>query len=394
MEKSDTITEVNFGKRKFILIGTAHISQKSADEVEQVIREEQPDRVCIEIDAARYKSMTEGNSWKNLNIAQVIRQGRGFLLLANLVLSSFQRRMGENLGVKQGGEMRVAVNVSDELNIPYTFADREVQITLRRAWGRANFFNKMKLLASLIGSAFTKEKLTEEELEELKRGTALDDMMKELSDILPPVKDVLIDERDRFLATKIYTSKGDKVVAVVGAAHVPGIVRHMEKLEKGELSSSLDDINEAPPKKKIGRIIGWCIPVIIVGLIAFGIYRNGWERGLNMFLVWIVVNGGLSGLGALIALGHPLTILLCIASAPFTSLVPVIGVGFLSGPTEALLRKPRVIDFENVMDDIKTFKGFYRNRLTRILLVFFFSTLGSAIGTFIGFPYLSAVLIK
>ncbi len=394
MEKSDTITEVTLGKRKFTLIGTAHISQKSADEVEEVIRQEQPGRICIEIDAVRFKSMTEGQSWKNLNIAQVIRQRRGFLLLANLVLSSFQRRMGENLGAQQGGEMKRAVEIADELGIPYTFADREVQVTLRRAWAKSSFWNKMKLLASLIGSVITKEELTEEELEKLKQRSALEDMLAELSKILPSVKEVLIDERDRYLAAKMFDTTEDTVVAVVGAGHVPGIVQWLEKLHSGAADSSLEDIEQAPSPSKIGRAIPWCIPVVIAGLLVVGFFRSGWEEALSMLWMWILVNGTLSAAGALIALAHPLTIVMSFVAAPITSMNPTIGVGIVTGLIESFLRKPQVKDFENIHEDIKSFRGFYRNRLTHILLVFLFSTIGSAIGTFVGIPYLTALLTK
>jgi len=392
--RSETLTEIKLKKRTILLVGTAHISQKSAEEVEQVIRDEKPGRVCIEIDAARYKSMTEGNNWKNLNISQIIRQRRGFLLLANLVLSSFQRRMGENLGVKQGAEMMKAVEVSDELGIPYTFADREVQVTLRRAWAKSRFFNKMKLIASLIGSVISKEELTEEELEKLKHRSALEDMLGELSKILPSVKEVLIDERDRFLASKIFTTEEVKIVAIVGAGHVSGIIQWLKKLDAGEVDSGLDDIDKAPQPSKIGRLIPWLIPVIIVGLLVAGFFRSGWEEALSMLWMWVLVNGTLSAAGALIALAHPLTIVLSFVAAPITSMNPTIGVGIVTGLIESFLRKPQVKDFENVTEDIKTFRGFYRNRLTHILLVFLFSTIGSAIGTFVGIPYLSALLAK
>lgn len=392
--RSETLTETKLKNRIILLVGTAHISQKSAEEVEQVIRDEKPDRVCIEIDAARYKSMTEGNNWKNLNISQIIRQRRGFLLLANLVLASFQRRMGAKLGAKQGAEMMKAVEVSDELGIPYTFADREVQVTLRRAWSKSRFFSKMKLIASLLGSVISKEELTEEELEKLKHRSALEDMLGELSKILPSVKEVLIDERDRFLASRIFTTEEEKVVAVVGAGHVPGIIQWLKKLDAGEVDPGLEDIEKAPPPSKIGRLIPWLIPVIIVGLLVAGFFRSGWEEALSMLWMWVLVNGTLSAAGALIALAHPLTIVLSFVAAPITSMNPTIGVGIVTGLIESFLRKPQVKDFENVTEDIKTFRGFYRNRLTHILLVFLFSTIGSAIGTFIGIPYLSALLAK
>jgi pheromone shutdown-related protein TraB len=392
--ENESITEVQLGDRKVLLIGTAHISKKSIEDVESLIYSVKPGRVCVEIDAARYKAITEGQNWQNLNIAQVIKQRKGFLLLANLVLSSFQRRLGEELGTKQGAEMLGAIKAAEELDIPYTFADREVQVTLRRAWGKSNFWNKMKLLASLLGSAFSREKLTEEQLEELKRKSALEDMLEELAKMLPSIKEVLIDERDRYLATKIFETSEETVIGVVGAGHVPGIVRWLKRLEEGDAETDLSDINTAPPPSKAGKIIPWLIPAAIAGLLIAGFFRSGWREALSMLWIWVLVNGTLSAAGALVALAHPLTIVISFAAAPITSMNPTIGVGIVTGLIEALLRKPHVKDFESLHDDIKSFRGFYRNRLTHILLVFLFSTIGSAVGTFIGIPYLSSLLFK
>jgi pheromone shutdown-related protein TraB len=392
-ENTDTVTRLTHKGREIILIGTAHISKRSVEEVEEVIRGEMPGRVCIEIDEARFKSMMEGQNWQSLNISEVIRQRKGFLLMANLVLSSFQRRIGTDLGAKQGEEMRRAVEVARELDIPFSFADREIQITLRRAWSRSGFWNKMKLLASLFSSVFAREKLTEEELEKLKSKSALEDMMEELADLLPRVKEVLIDERDQFLAAKISRTDEEKVVAVVGAGHVPGIVRWLERYESGDAEPDVESINSAPPPGKAGKIIPWVIPAVVVGLLALGFFRSGWQEALSMLWMWILVNGTLSALGALIALAHPITIVLSFVAAPITSMNPTIGVGIVTGLIEAYLRKPRVEDFESLHDDITSLKGFYRNRLTHILLVFFFSTVGSAVGTFVGIPYLSSLLL-
>ncbi|TFG63949.1 MAG: TraB/GumN family protein [Spirochaetales bacterium] len=389
---SDTISRVRLGDREIILVGTAHISRQSVEEVDAIIRQEMPERVCVEIDQGRYKSMTEGQNWSSLKIGDIIRQRKGFLLLANLILSSFQRRMGLNLGTKPGEEMMKAVQTAQELDIPFSFSDREVQVTLRRAWGKSSFWNKNKLLAALLGSVFTKEKLTEEEMERLKNRNALEGMLEELAHVMPSVKEVLIDERDRFLATNIFNTSEKKVVAVIGAGHAPGIVRWLNDLHEGKVENDLEDISAAPPPKKITKITPWIIPLIVVGVLALGFFRSGWREALSMLWMWVLVNGTLSALGSLIALAHPVTILAAFVAAPITSLNPAIGVGIVTGLVEAYFRKPRVIDFENLQDDISSFRGFYRNRFTRILLVFFLSTIGSAIGTFIGIPFITSLL--
>jgi pheromone shutdown-related protein TraB len=385
---TDNITEVKLSDRKIIILGTAHVSKDSVREVEETIRSESPDRVCVEIDDSRYKALIEGKSWSQLNIYQIIREKKVFLLLGNLVLSSFQKRMGLELGVKPGSEMLRAVEIAKEDNIPFSLCDRELQITLRRAWAKASFWGKNKLLAALFGSIFTKEKLTEEEIEVLKRKSELESMMEELAGFLPTVKEVLIDERDRYLATKIYTSAGKTIVAVVGAGHVPGMVKILNKLDRGETTGDLQDISVVPPRKKILKILPYLIPAAIIFLVVLGFFRSGWEGGLEMLKRWVLVNGSLSALGSIIALAHPLTIIVAFLAAPITSLNPTIGVGLVTGLLEAFFRKPRVSDFETLSDDIMSFKGFYKNRFTHILLVFMFSSIGSSIGTFIAMPFL------
>ena len=390
---SENIERITLENKEILLVGTAHVSKESVEEVRRVIEEEHPDRVCVEIDKTRYTAITEGQNWKSLNIYQVLRERKGFLMIANLVLSAFQKRIGADMGIKPGEEMKQAIEVADELNIPFSFCDRELQVTLRRAWANSNFWNKNKMLAALFGSIFSKEKITEEELENLKKKSALQDMMEELAKYLPSVKEVLIDERDQYLATKIFTSAGEKVVAVVGAGHMAGIINWLEKLEQKTVSEDLRAIEEVPPRGKITKVLPYLIPAAVAALIIAGFFRSGWEEALSMLWVWILVNGSLSAVGALIALAHPLTIVISFAAAPITSMNPTIGVGIVTGLIEAVVRKPRVEDFENLHEDIQSFKGFYRNRFTHILLVFLFSTIGSAVGTFIGIPYLSALLV-
>lgn len=390
---SDTIRRIKFADREIILLGTAHISKESVEEVEKLIRDEQPDRVCIEIDAVRFKQMREGQKWSNLNIGQVLKKGQGFMMLASLVLSAYQRRLGMDVGTTQGREMMIAADICDELGIPYSHSDRDIQTTLRRAWAKSGFFQKMKMLGALIGSAFTNEKLSEEELENLKKKSALQTMMDELADYLPAVKQVFIDERDQFLATNIFLEKEKKVLAVVGAGHMNGIVEWLEALDSKEKEASLDEISVVPPARKWVSKLPWLITVAVVALIASGFIRSGARQGFEMLLVWILANGTLSAIGAIIALAHPLTVIISFAAAPFTSMNPTIGVGIVTGIIQAWVKKPRVEDLENLNTDITSIKGFYRNRLTKVLLVFFFSSIGSSIGTFVALPYLTALIV-
>ncbi|MFQ3620137.1 MAG: TraB/GumN family protein [Spirochaetales bacterium] len=388
---SETITRLQLGDKTVILVGTAHISHKSVEEVEKVITEEKPERVCIEIDPSRYRTLTEGPNWSSLDIFRIIREGKGFLLLSNLVLTSFQRRLGLELGIRPGEEMLAALRVSERLGIPYALCDRDIQVTLRRAWTRSSFWGKNKLLAALLSSVFTSEKLSSDQIEELKKKSELDSMMEELATYLPSVKEVLIDERDQYLARNIYSQPEKKILAVVGAGHVPGLIRWLKAFHTEEASLDISSLDTVPSSSPSSKIFPWIIPALIVGLIGWGFLRSGWSQGMEMVWIWILVNGGLAALGSLLALAHPVTILASFPAAPVATLNPAIGVGMITGLLEAYFRKPRVEDFERLPDDITTLKGFFRNRVTHILIVFFFSNLGGMIGNFIALPYLTVL---
>ncbi len=379
--ESDTVNRIKLEDKEIVLIGTAHISAESSLEVRRAIEEEEPDHVCIELDSGRYKTLEEGNNLKNMDLSKIFREGKGFLVMANLVLSSFQQKMGAELGTRSGDEMRAALDIAKERGISFSFDDRPIQTTLQRAWAKCNLWNKLKLLSVLISSAFSNEKISEEELEELKKSSAIENMMGELADFLPPVKEVLIDERDQYLATNIFQSKGTKVVAVIGAGHAPGLIGWLRKLAAGEVDGSLEEISEIPPKKAGAKILPWIIPVIIVALFVLG-GLQGMDTLKSMGLAWILGNGICAAVGSLLALARPQTILISFVAAPITSMNPTIGVGFVTGLLEYFFRKPKVKDLENLSKDAGSLKGWYRNRVTRVLLVFFLSSLGSSIGTF------------
>jgi pheromone shutdown-related protein TraB len=393
---NDTRMSIRLNERELILIGTAHVSRESIGEVDRIIREEKPDLVCVELDAGRYKSIIEQANWEQLDVSKVFKEGKGFLLIANLVLSSFQRRMGDELGVKPGEEMKMALDTAAELGIPYALCDREVQLTLRRAWAKCGLWSKCKLLASLLSSAFTTEKMQEAEIESLKQRNELDGMMDELASYLPEVKATLIDERDRYLAVKLWTS-GENVrrqVAVVGAGHMMGIKAHIEQIARGEEKADIADLDTIPPPKLWTRALGWIIPLILAALIVVGFFRAGADVSLTMLIRWVLWNGSLAAVGALIALGHPLSILVSFVGAPFGTISPFVSIGLFSGITEATIRKPRVSDTQTLSADVTSLKGIYGNRITRALLVFFLSSIGGAIGNLISIQALASLLAK
>lgn len=389
---SQTEKKLMFADREFILIGTAHVSQESIDQVVKSIQDENPDCVAIELDKERLASMQNPESWKNLDIIKVLKEKKGFVLMANLVLSSMQKRMGSNVGVKPGEEMKAAITAAEEKGISTVMVDRPIQTSLRRAWAKNSFWGKMKLLSVLLSSAFGTETVSKEDIEKLKNSNEMDAMMGELADYLPGVKKVLIDERDQYLASHIWKSSGKKIVAVLGAGHLPGVEKYMEALAAGKVSTDTSEISKIPPPGIGGKIAGWIFPVLIVALIVAGFFTGGAVSSLDMLVRWLLWNGSLAALGTLLALGHPLAIVAGFIGAPIATLNPVLGIGIFTGIVQAWIRKPKVEDMENLQNDMGSLKKMYKNRIIRVLLVFFLSSIGGVIGNFIAVPALFSSL--
>ena len=378
MPYSGNVHEILLDGKKILLIGTAHISQSSVDEVNTVINQVKPDTVCIELCSSRYQAMLAKDQWKNMDIFKVIREGKSFLLFANLIMTAFQKRLGSRLGVKPGSEMFEAANVAEKLNSELVLADRDVKITLQRTWRGMRFWGKMKVLGQLLASLFIREDISKEEIEKLKESDALSEAMKMLAEQSPEMKRILIDERDQYMAEKIRQSMGKLVVAVVGAGHVKGLTAELEN------KHNLAELESVPPTGKAVAWLKWGIPALIIALIVYGFFTVDTDVSIEMIQRWFLINGTLSALGTAAAFGHPITIATAFVAAPFTSLNPTIAAGWVAGLVEALLRKPQVRDFENLADDITHLRGFWQNNITRILLVVIFANLGSAIGTFAG----------
>ena len=380
---SQTQIQLELGGRKITLVGTAHVSKESVEEVKESIKNIQPDCVAVELDEKRADSIKNPSRYSQLDLVKVLKRKEGFLLLANLILSSYQRRMGLNAGVKPGDEMIAAMNAAQEAGIRCTLVDRPIQITLKRAWGKNTFWGKCKLLSTLLASAFSKEEIEPDEIEKLKERNEMDSMMNELSEYMPVIKQVLIDERDQYLASKIWESEGSNIVAVLGAGHLPGVRAHLEKLGAGTESSNVDEIAQLPKPGIIGKLFAFLIPACIIGLIVAGFIYGGLQAGAQMLTSWFLWNAIPAAVLTAVAFGHPLAILVGFVGAPFTSLCPFVGVGFCTAIVQAVVCKPKVSDMETLQDDVN-FKGFYKNRILRALLVFILSSIGSTIGTFIG----------
>ncbi|WP_157087874.1 TraB/GumN family protein [Cytobacillus eiseniae] len=375
--ENENITRIHLDNKEYILVGTAHVSKHSAELVKEVIEAEKPDSVCIELDEQRYKSITEGNKWKEMDIFQVIKEKKATLLLMNLAISSFQNRMAKQFGINAGQEMIQGIESAKEVGADLVFADRNIQITFSRIWGGIGLKGKSMLLAQVIASIFSKESISEEELEKIKNQDTINAILNEFTEVFPKLKKPLIDERDQYLSQKIKDAPGKKIVAVLGAAHVPGIKEEIKK------EHNLASLNELPPKSKLPKIIGWSIPIFIIALIAYTFISNP-SAGLQQTISWVLWNGSLSAIGTAIALGHPLAIVTAFIAAPITSLNPLLAAGWFVGFVQAFFSRPNVSDFETLAEDVFNVKGFWKNKVTRVLLVIVLANIGSSIGTFVG----------
>jgi pheromone shutdown-related protein TraB len=365
--------------REVVLIGTAHVSRESADLVREVIVKEEPDCVCVELDPQRYQALSHKTRWESLDLRQIIRNRQLAPLLANLILASYQRKLGGQLGVLPGTEL-LETRVADEHGIPVALCDRDIHITLRRAWASTSLWKKAQLLSALGVSLFERPELDEEELRRIRDKDVLSELMSELGEAMPSIKKALIDERDVYLAQKIRDAEGNKLVAVVGAGHVSGI---LETLEAGG-SQDLAEIEEIPPVSPVWKLIGWGVPALIIAAIVYIGFSKGPEAAGENVAFWVLVNGIPALIGSAIAMAHPIVIAAAFPVAPVTSLIPVIGAGYVLAFLQAYLAPPTVREFEAVSEDISEPRAWWSNRLLRVFLVFLLSTLGSLIGTYAG----------
>ena len=386
LENTEPIARLIHDEKEIILVGTAHVSRESAQLVKTVIEAETPDSVCVELCPSRYQAIRQKDRWREMDIIKVIREKKAFLLLSNLLLASFQKRIAKKFNINPGQEMIQAMDSAEALGADIHLADRDIRVTLSRTWRVMGIWNKVKLLFSIIMSVGEIEDIKEEDIEKMKQADVLESLLSEVGKSMPILHSILIDERDQYLSQKIKTAPGKKIVAVVGAGHVPGIKKYWTD------DIDTEELEQLPPKRKATGIIKWLIPLAILGLLIYGFYRGGFNAGTHMITWWIAANGLLAGLGAVLALAHPLTILSSVIAAPLTSLNPMIAAGWVSGLVEAFSRKPKVKDLESLSEDILSARGFWRNKVTRILLVVVFTNLGSSIGTFVAIPLMAKVL--
>lgn len=366
---------------RYTLLGTAHVSQASVEAVEQAINSGRFDAVAVELDPQRLQALTDPDALAQLDLVEVIRKGRVSLFAANLALAAYQRRLAEQLGIEPGAELKRAVLLANERQLPVHLIDREVGLTFRRASQRLGFFGKLKLIGGLGAGLFASDEVGEEEIEKLKQGDMLESSFGEFASESPELYETIIGERDRYMATRLREERTDtqrNVLAVIGAGHLAGMARYLESdtAAPGPLRKSLEEV----PRKRTLPVISLSILAIVLAGIGIGFWRGGMGMGTEMLATWAMYTGGLAGLGCLLAGSHPLSILTAIVVAPFKPFRLSIPTGAFSALVEARIRKPAYQDFLQLRDDAQTVKGWYRNRVTRVVLTFMLTNLGSMLG--------------
>lgn len=383
----DSVTIVEEGDKRFFLVGTAHVSQESVEDVRRTVEIVQPDSICVELCAARHQAMTRRDDWKKMDIYKVIKEGKAVFLMIQLVLQAFYRKIGDKLGVQPGAEMMEGVRLAGQTGAHLVLADRDVQITLKRVWGFLGFWKKTQLLTQLLASIFADDDVDKAMIEDMKKSDQLASIMGDFAEKYPQIKERLIDERDVYLAQKIRNAPGTTIVAVVGAGHVPGMQKHFGR------EIDLGPLEELPPPSRWSNFWKWGLPGFFVVLLAVGFFRGGASTSMDAVSIWVMVTGLGAALGSAAALGHPLTILSSFLAAPLTTLHPIIAAGWVAGLVQAWIKKPTVSDLEDLPTSVMTVKGFWINPVSRILLVVIFANLGATIGVFISGSWIAATVL-
>jgi pheromone shutdown-related protein TraB len=386
-----SVTTLEHGGTTFHVVGTAHVSQRSVDEVRKVIDEVKPDVVCVELCKPRLDALTKDSAFRDLDVFKVVKEGRTLYLLGHLALSSYQRKIGTSLGVKPGAELLAAVQAAKEHGIPVELIDRDINITLKRTWRNLGLWKRSMLMSSLLVGWEDEEKgepVTSDTVENLKEPKALSEMLSELGKAVPEVKGPLVDERDQYLVSKMVDVGAGKrsVVAVVGAAHVPGMT---ENLGKPIDRAKLDLI---PPASLVWRIIKWAVPLLFLVALVWGWQKSDTTSFAEMMLAWILPTSIGAGALTLLTGGSILSVLSALIVAPIAAIHPLLGTGMVVGVVEAWRRKPSVADCERLPDDVQSFRGFFRNPVTRILIIAVASGIGTAVGFWVGVGWVASLL--
>lgn len=381
----DTTRSIHLGETEFVLLGTAHVSRASAEQVRDLIANDDFDAVAVELCPSRHAALADPDHLAKMDLFQVLRSGKAGMVAASLALGAYQQRLAEQFGIEPGAEMRAGIQGAAAKGLPLLVIDREIGVTLKRIYRRVGFFQRLVLVSGLAGSLFSRESISEEEIERLKEGDILEATFSEFAERSALLYDTLIAERDLYMAARLFEQcppgRFRRVLVVIGAGHAAGLAGH---LEAGVPDASLQQarLDAVPEPSRWPRLLPWLLVAVILAGFGYGFSRSG-ELGLQLVLDWFLINGALCAIGSAAALAHPLTVLASFFAAPFTSLNPTIGAGFVAAAVELALRRPQVRDFSSLRTDVARLRGWWRNRVARTLLVFLFATLGSAVGTYV-----------
>ncbi|WP_395681374.1 TraB/GumN family protein [Dokdonella sp.] len=383
--ESQPIARVQRGAIEYVLLGTAHVSRVSADAVRAMLERESFDAVAVELCEPRYQSIRDPEAFRRLDLFQVIRQGKVGLVAANLALSAFQRRLAEQFGIEPGAEMKAAIDGADVRGLPIWLIDREIGVTLKRAYHSVGFLDRMSIVGGLGASVLTRDDVSEDEIEKLKEGDLLGSMFNEFARESPQLYDALIGERDRYMVARLReqasASSARRVLVVIGAGHLAGMQR--ELASQNEIPRPLvEKLAKVPPPARWPKWLAIGVFVVIAGAIGFA-FTRGTRTGADALLAWTLFTGGFAAIGAIAAFAHPLSVIAAFLAAPLKPFRPGVPASAFSAGVEAWLRKPRVADFDTLRDDVAHWSGWWKNRIARTLLNFMFVTLGTLIGEYV-----------
>lgn len=376
---------VRLGETELVLLGTAHVSRASAEDVRQQIAAGDYDAVAVELCPSRHATLSDPDVLSRMDLFQVVREGRAGMVAASLALGAYQQRLAEQFGIEPGAEMRAAIEGADAEGLPLLVIDREIGLTLTRIYRRVGFFRRMMLLSGLMASLLSRERIDEEEIERLKEGDVLESTFAEFAQRSSTLYETLISERDRYMAARLQQACRGKeyrrVLVVIGAGHLAGLAQHLEQPEP-DPAAAITELEHVPPPSRWPKMLPWLVLLLVLGGFAYGFMQSP-EIGWRVVLDWVFITGGLCALGSLIALAHPLTVVVSFLAAPLTTLHPAIGAGMVTASVEIAMRRPKVGDFARLRVELTELHGWWRNRVARALLVFVLSSVGAATGTYV-----------
>lgn len=372
---------------EYVVLGTAHVSRSSMEAVEALLEHEHFDAVAVELCESRAQSMRDPEAFKQMDLFKVIRQGKAGMVAASLVLSTFQKRLADQSGIQPGAEMKAAMDGAAARGLPLWLIDREVGTTLKRAWRSVGFWRRFGLLGGLLASVFEREDIEQGEIEKLKQGDLLESAFSEFASSSKPLYESLIGERDAFMAARLReeaarstAAENRRVLVVIGAGHLKGLCTLLRE-QQDDPAAKVAELAVPPPKARWPKWVAAGLVLLVFAAIAWAFHRNA-SLGTQALMAWVLFTGGFAALGALVAGAHPFSITAAFIAAPIKPFRPGIPAGGISAMAEAWARRPRVVDFDTLRDDIVHWSGWWKNRVARTLLNFFLVSVGTIVGEY------------